>query len=93
MEQSVGYKAQLVAKDYSEKFGTDYDHTYVPAVRHTTIRTFFAAQCKMHVRHADVTTTFLHGNMEEEIYMEQPEDTIQTEQEKNVCKVKNRFTD
>lgn len=86
----IRHKARLVAKGYSQKFGTDYDHTFAPVVRHTTLRTFLAAAAysKMHVRHADVTTAFLHGNLEEEIYMVQPEGTVQAGQEQKVCRLK-----
>lgn len=65
------YKARLVA---SQKYGDDFDEVFTPVVKHTTIRLLLsiAASRKMHVRHLDVKTAFLHGEMKEGLYMKQP---------------------
>ncbi len=69
------YKCRLVAKGYSQKYGVDYDETFSPVVRFSSIRTLlsFAVQNNLHVHQMDVVTAFLNGHLDEEIYMEQPE--------------------
>lgn len=68
------YKARLVARGFSQKYGEDYDETFAPVVKHETIRVLLAlaAQRKLHVRHLDVKSAYLNGELNEELYMEQP---------------------
>ena len=69
------YKARLVAKGYSQKAGIDYEETYAPVIKHDSVRAMFsiAAAYKMYMVQFDIGTTFLNGDLEEEIYMCQPE--------------------
>jgi hypothetical protein len=69
------YKARLVAKDYSQEYGIDYNETFSPVVKYTTLRTLFsiAAARGMKTKQMDVKTAFLHGDLDEEIYMKMPE--------------------
>jgi hypothetical protein len=69
------YKARLVAKGFSQKYGVDYDEVFAPVVRSTTFRTLLsiAGNRNYRVKHYDVKTAFLNGNIEEEIFMKQPE--------------------
>ncbi|UYV80677.1 hypothetical protein LAZ67_19001352, partial [Cordylochernes scorpioides] len=69
------YKARLVAKGFNQKFGRDYEETFAPIVKHSTIRAFLAASVYkgMQVIHLDVKTAFLHGDLDKELYMELPE--------------------
>src|ERR1700733_3648096 len=66
------YKARLVAKGCSQKPGIDYEETYSPVVRYTSIRLLMAlaAQYDLDIDQMDVTTAFLHPELDEEIYME-----------------------
>ena len=84
------FKARLVAKGYSQRKGIDYDEVFSPVVRHTSIRILLAlvASMDMELEQLDVKTAFLHGDLEEVIYMEQPEGFRQPETEKLVCKLK-----
>ena len=83
-------RAQLVIKGYSQQKGIDYDEIVSPVVRHTSIRAVLAlvARWDMHLEQMDVKTIFLHGDLEEQIYMNQPEGFTQLEQEHMVCKLK-----
>jgi transposase InsO family protein len=84
------FKARLVAKGYSQQKGIDYDEIFSPVVRHTSIRAVLAlvANRDMHLEQMDVKTTFLHGNLDEQIYMEQPEGFSDTGKGRLVCKLK-----
>ena len=83
------YKARLVAKGYSQKFGEDYDATFAPVVKQTTLRTLLtiAAVRNMKVRHYDVKTAFLNGDITEDLYMSQPEGYVANGKENLVCKL------
>lgn len=75
VDNKVRYRARLVAKGYTQVAGVDYEETYSPVVRHSTLRLLFALSVKLglSVSHLDVTTAFLNGNLKENIYMEKPE--------------------
>ena len=83
------YKARLVAKGFTQKKGIDYFDTYSPVSRITTIRILIALASihNLVVHQMDVKTTFLNGDLDEEIYMEQPEGFIVKGQEHKVCKL------
>ena len=87
---SPRYKARLVVKGYSQKKGVDFEEIFSPVVKMSSIRTILSlAACHdLEVEQMDVKTAFLHGDLEEELYMEQPEGFIAQGKEDYVCKLK-----
>jgi hypothetical protein len=83
------YKARLMAKGYTQKEGEDFFDTYSPIARLTTIRVLLslAASHGLLVHQMDIKTAFLNGELEEEIYMDQPEGFVVKGQEGMVCKL------
>ena len=84
------YKARLVAQGYTQKYGTDYDETFCPVVRLESLRVLIAlsVQFGLQLHQVDVTTAFLNGELEEEMYMKQPKGFIRKGEENLVCKLK-----
>ncbi|KAI3714929.1 hypothetical protein L6452_21891 [Arctium lappa] len=67
-------KARLVAKGYFQEEGIDYDETFAPVARLEAIRIFlaYAAHKGFKVYQMDVKSGFLHGKLNEEVYVQQP---------------------
>jgi hypothetical protein len=67
------YKSRLVAKGFLHKQGVDFKEVYAPVSKHTTLTMLLAiiAQQDLELHQLDVKTTFLNGELEEEIYMQQ----------------------
>jgi len=84
----VRLKARLVARGFSQIYGTDYLDTYAPVVKLASIRILLAiaAVYGLEIHQMDVVTAFLAGDLEEEIYMEQPEG-YEMDGEDLVCKL------
>ena len=72
---SVNYKARLVAQGYSQKFGIDFDDVFAPVVRQVTFKTFLsiAGKNKYVIKQFDVSSAFLNGTIDKDVYMRQPE--------------------
>ena len=72
------YKSRLVIKGYTQRKGLDYFDTYSLVTRINSIRMIvaIAALRNLKVHQMDVKTAFLNGDLDEEIYMEQPENFI-----------------
>ncbi|KAH9079752.1 hypothetical protein Ae201684P_017098 [Aphanomyces euteiches] len=68
------YKARLVAKGYSQTFGIDYEETFTPVAKFTSIRVLLslAAKHNLELQQMDVNTAFLNSDLDEDIYMEIP---------------------
>ena len=71
----VRHKARLVAQGFTQKYGVDFDEVFAPVAKQVTMRTLLtiASRRKMIVKHVDVKTAYLHGILDETIYMKQPE--------------------
>ena len=72
---SKRYKARLVVKGFQEKEGIDYTEIFSPIKKMLTIRLVLGMVVaeKLHLEQLDMKTAFLHGDLEEDIYMIQPE--------------------
>lgn len=68
-------KARLVAKGYSQQYGIDYVSTFSPVVDIDNVRLIFSviANEKLEIMQFDIKTAFLNGNLDEVIFMEEPE--------------------
>ena len=83
------YKARLVAQGYSQKEGIDFEETFSPVARFTSIRTMLAIanEVNLEVHQMDVQTAFLHGKLSKELYMDQPRGYEKAGNDNLVCKL------
>jgi len=75
----VKHKARLVAKGYVQKQGVDFEEVFASVARLDTIRLILAlaANRGWQVHHLDVKSAFLNGELEEEVYVAQPEGYVE----------------
>ncbi|KAA0046069.1 retrovirus-related pol polyprotein from transposon tnt 1-94 [Cucumis melo var. makuwa] len=83
------FKDILVAKDYTQVEGVDYEETFSPVAMLKSIRILLsiAAYFDYEIWEMDVKTAFLNDNLEETIYMQQQEGFITLDQEQKICKL------
>ncbi len=83
------YKARLVARGFTQTYGVDYNEMFAPVAKFTSIRCIFALAAleDMEIHRMDVKIAFLNGELEEEIYMEQPQGFMHQGSEHLVCKL------
>ena len=84
------YKAGVMAKGFTQVEGVDFHEVFSPVVKHSSIRALLAilAMEDLELHQLDVKTTFLHGELEEEIYMRQPKGFKVKGKESHVCRLK-----
>ena len=83
-------KACLVAKGYAQTYGIDFEETFSPVAKMATVRAVIAmaAAKRWDLHQMDVKNSFLDGELQEEVYMEQPEGYVHPKFPDYVCKLK-----
>lgn len=84
------YKARLIARGFTQQYGIDYQHTFSPVVKPATIRLVLSLVVSRgwHLHQIDVNNAFLHGILEEEVYMQQPPGFEDSKHPQHVCKLR-----
>ena len=84
------HKARLVAKGFKHEDGFDYDETFSPVIKITTVRILLslAISKKWFIHQLDVSNALLHGDIQELIFMEQPPGFVNTNLPHHVCQLK-----
>ena len=87
------YKQRFVSRGLSYKEGIDYEETFAPVARCTSIRSVLALAVvmKWKIHQMDVKTTFLNGVVEEEVYVEHPLGFETHDKESHVCILKKHL--
>ncbi|KAJ9566346.1 LOW QUALITY PROTEIN: hypothetical protein OSB04_002312 [Centaurea solstitialis] len=83
------YKARLVTKGYLQQPGIDFDEVFAPVARIETVRILIAlaASKGWELHHLDVKSAFLHGELQEQVYVHQPEGFVKKGHEDSVYKL------
>jgi histone deacetylase 1/2 len=83
------YKARLVAKGFKQRYGINYEDTFIPVIKMSTIRAILSIAISKGwgLRQLDVQNAFLHGILEEEVYMRQPPGYEDKTRPNFVCKL------
>ncbi|WZZ85883.1 hypothetical protein YC2023_114462 [Brassica napus] len=83
------FKARLVSKGYVQEHGIDFDEVFAPVARLETIRLLIglSAANKWEIHHLDVKTAFLHGELNEEVYVSHPKGFEKKGEEHKVFKL------
>jgi hypothetical protein len=84
------YNARLVVKEFAQKKGIDFDEIFSLFIKMISIRTILSVVAveDLHLEQLDVKTTFLHGDLEEDIYRQQPQGYEVKGKENLVCRFK-----
>ena len=89
----IHFKARVVARDFTQVQGIEFKETFAPTLCILPMRLVLGiiVAFNLELHHLDIETTFLHGDLEEEIYMEQAPHFQDSKHPSFVCKVKSQF--
>ena len=84
------FKLRLVVKGFAQKKDIDFDEIFSLVVKMTSIHTILSIMAieDFHLKHLDIKTTFIHGDLDEDIYMAQPQGFELKGKDNLVCKLK-----
>jgi transposase InsO family protein len=84
------FKARIVARGFSQVYGSDFTDVYAPVARNTSFRMLLSIASKrnLHVHHYDAKCAFLNATLTEDIYMKQPPGYVEAGNEQKVCRLK-----
>ncbi|XP_033134130.1 uncharacterized protein LOC103837662 isoform X1 [Brassica rapa] len=84
------YKARIVAKGFHQQPGIDFNDTFSPVIKSTTIRLVLglAVSSDWPIRQIDVNTAFLQGHLDEEVFMCQPPGFTDSDRPSHVCRLR-----
>lgn len=83
------YKARLVARGFQQTAGVEYFNTFSPVIKPLTLRIIFtiAISKKWPIQQVDINNAFLHGELNEVVYIKQPEGFVDSAHPSHVCKL------
>ena len=87
------YKARLMGKGYTQTHSIDYQEIFSPVAKLNTVRVLLslAANLDWPLHQFDVKNAFLHGDLEEEVYMDIPSGFETSSKTRGVCKLKKHY--
>lgn len=80
----------MVAQGHSQEYGLDYDKTFSRVVWHTTVRIILSLAVQFHweLHQHDVKNSFVHGDLQDEVFMKQPRGFVDPRYPDYVCKLR-----
>ena len=85
----IKYKSRLCIRGCAQKYGIDYDETFAPVIRYSGIRFMLTIALKndLVAHHVDIKTAYLNSDIEEDVYVQQPQGFVIKGKEDFVCKL------